>query len=246
MTTFDSYSLDMDEINAQIEEESLMPAQLIGSEYKTLTFQDRETGQTIIKDVWELRWDRLDMELMTRDGNKYLYYTTHSMPNPNKDTPVQNRKNMTYVKQVECFGKLGLKGRHPNDYVGAKHWIRETTTGNGQFSKNWWKSEAVYVDGQSYEEATGKVPSSVIEDNMNPPVEVSANGSDQTSVYSLFVDTINGLSHREALTAVRNEPKLESNLEIMEGLNSGQLFDDLIEQGFIKDEDGKYIKVESE
>jgi hypothetical protein len=238
MVMFSDFSLDMDEINVQIEEESLMPAQLIGSEYKQISFADKDTGQMISRIIWELKWDRLDMDLTGKDGTKFYYQTSHNMPDPNKVT--QNRKNLTYVEQVKCFGKLGRKGRSPEDYIGVKHWIRETTTGTGQFVKNWWKSEAIYVDGQTYEEAMGGVPTNI--ENINPP---STNGTvDNRSVYNIFVDLFtDGLSHREALTHVRNVPELESNTEIMEGLTSGQLFDDLIEQGFLEEKEGKYFKV---
>ena len=183
----DSFNLDVNELNAQCEEESLMPAVLVGSEIKEVQLTDRDTGGTIFRKVWELKWERLDMDLSGPNGT-FQYQSSHWMPDSNR--PVTNRRNMQYAKQIECFAKLGVKGTTPEDFLDQKHWIKETSERNT--GRPWWKSEAIYIDGQTYEEAIGG--SSV---DINPPsdsvrtAESTEELTAEASVYDLLVDTIN-------------------------------------------------------
>ena len=245
---FEGLSLDMEDIAAQIEEETLMPAELVTSQWSTVSGTDRETGDSYVNNVWEMQWKRLDRVVTTSDGSEFLYRVRHSMPKAGED--VTNRRNRSYVIQADCFGKLGLKGKRPEDFLGAKHWIRESQIGTGQYAKIWFKSEAIYIEGQSFEEAMGR--SSAVS-NLNPPSaaipesnESSATepvSMDSDSPYTKFLEVINGLTHREAITAVENDEILSVNSEILNATKSGQLFDDLEKQGLIQEVDNKYMVV---
>ena len=240
-------SLDQDDINRQADIESLMPAEIVTSEWRDITGSDPDSGETFISKAWVLEWDRLDRDMTGSSGNKFLYQSTHYMPN--EDRPVTSRRDLQYSKQVICFGALGLKGKHPRDFIGAKHWVRETTERRSR--RPWWKSEAIYLEGQTYEEAVGKEA-----DNLNPPAVSSNHASatlpveevtlDDDSPYTLFLDTINGMTHRQVITAIRKTEGLKDNEEIINGVMNGTLFDQMQEQGLLKEEDGKYFKVESE
>lgn len=238
------FSLDMNEINAQIEEESLMPAELVISGFKILTYTD-DDGSTSNRNVWQLEWKRLDKDL-----GEYRYRSSHNLPDPNSDRPVTQRRQMSYVQQVDCFSKLGvITSGAPDEFIGQRHWIKEATIGSGRFQKTWWKSECVYVEGISYEESKG---SGSRDNSMNPPTESSSTKAesatseevlDENSPYTLFLNTVDGLSHRQAISAVETEDKLKENEEIMTGVKSGNIFEEMIEQGLLKEEDGKYIMV---
>ena len=236
------FSLNMAEINAQIEEESLMPAELVTSAYKILTYTDDEGG-TSSRNVWQLEWSRLDKDL-----GDFYYRSSHNLPDPNSDKPVTQRGRMTYAVQVTCFSKLGIEGSRPEDFLGLKHWIREEIVGSGRFQKTWYRSEAIYVEGQTYEEAKGINAKAT---NMNPPSEaVSSNSSptepvslDGDSPYEKFLDIVNGLTHRQAIAALEKDDALKSNEEIMTGVKSGSIFEEMIDQGLLEENDGKYVKV---
>ena len=237
------FSLNMETINAQIEEESLMPAELVSSGFKLLTYTD-DDGQTNNRDVWQLEWRRLDKDL-----GDFMYRSSHNLPDPNSDRPVNQRSRMTYVLQVESFSRLGIiTTGNPNEFVGQKHWIREVIAGSGRYQKTWWKSEAVYVEGQSYDEAKG---STTRTSNMNPPTEEAPTNSSSTesvdlnddSPYTKFLDIVDGLTHRQAIAALEKDDALKSNEEIMTGVKSGSIFEEMIEQGLLEENDGKYVKV---
>lgn len=240
-------SLDMGDINRQIETETLMPAKLVGSEFKDITFTDRE-GNPGVRKAWQLSWDRLDMDLTGVSGEKFLFRSSHNLPDPNDDRPVRNRRRMTYVQQVDCFGRLGLTGRKPEDFLGVTHWIRETVEGSGQFAKTWYRSEAIYKEGQSFEEAVAAQKSSTATTQINPPEPPPAEEPqevplDDNSPYGVLVELMDGKNHREILNAVRSSSELAGHEEIQQGIMSGTLFDDLESQGIIKEgEDGKYHK----
>tara|TARA_Y100000310_G_scaffold331814_1_gene406119 strand:- start:677 stop:1429 length:753 start_codon:yes stop_codon:yes gene_type:complete len=246
MTMMDemNLSLDADEINKQAAIESLMPAKLITCEYKDITFTDNRDGTTQIRKAWVLEWDRLDRDMTGASGKKFTYQSTHWLPDGSR--PVTNRREMQYAKQVACFASVGLRGRVPEDFLGVEHWIRETMERNT--TRSWWKSEAKYVEGQSYEEATGKEVT-----NMNPPaaspapkeeVQEEVIALDDDSPYSLFIETIDGMTHRQAITAIKKTDGLKDNEEIVNGLTSGSLIDQMITQKLLKEEDGKYYKIE--
>lgn len=247
--------LDIDTIEQQVREESLMPAELVVSEKKDITFNlsEDQGGGTGIKKVWELRWDRLDIDTTGPSGKKFLYQSSHTLPDPNDTRPVTNRERMTYVKQVKCFASLGLRGRRPEDFLGAKHWIKQRTESPGtRFEKVWWESVAPYREGQSYEEAVGGVSVPDVS-NINPPAANNTKPEPEQSVemsddspYTLLINTVNGKTHRAMLTAVRNTPELAGNEEIMNGVQSGELIDSLLEQGFLIEKEGKYFKAEPE
>ena len=236
----DNLSLDIGELNAQAELESLMPAECVGSEYKDITFTNRDDGSTGIRRAWQLQWDRLDIDTTGASGQKYLYQSTHNFP-----AEGQMRRS-TLKKQVDSFAKVGLKGKNPEDFLGVKHWIREMVESAGtQYEKSWWRSEALYVEGQTYEEAMNGGAVSV---NLNPPT--SSNGATESepetseeaqSQYDLLLQTVDGKTMRTALTALRAEEGIPE--EMVNAFQSGTLQDDLIAQGFMTEIDGKYAKV---
>lgn len=247
-TDFD-LSLDIDEINAQIEEESLMPALCVESKYDFYTYTDRDDGSTHIVNVWKLDWQRLDQDL----GN-FLYRSSHNLPDANSDKPTTNRRQQTYVQQVTCFGKVGLRGKRPEDFLNQKHWIREVQSGYGQYTKTWYKSEAIYIEGQSYEDAMNHVNLEV--DDINPPSVAETDNDDSSTsdtgdetpdnpnnIYGILIDTIDGLTHRQALAAVSKSDDLKDNKDITEGMKNGTLIEQLLDQSMITEDDGKYNKV---
>jgi len=241
MTT-NSLSLDLDEINQKIENESLMPAVCVGSEYKPVPLADRDNpGMTIIRDVWEVLWDRLDRDTTGDSGKKFLYQSSNWLPDESRE--VTNRSQMQYVKQVQAFAALGIKGKEPEDFLGQQCWIKETT--EPRASRSWWKPVAKYVEGQSFEEATGGIgvainpPSS----NGNTPVPVAESNDVEVgegSPYDELLNVINGKTHRAAITALKSS---SVDQQLTEAVQSGTLLDDLIEQKFLREEDGKYYKV---
>ena len=231
----DNLSLDLDELNHKAELESLMPAECVGSEYKELTFTDQQ-GNPSSRMVWQLQWDRLDIDTAGASGQKFLYQSTHNFP-----AQGQMRRS-TLKKQIDSFAKVGVKGKNPEDFLGIKHWIREQLENAGsQYEKAWWRSEAPYVNGQSYDDAIGG--GAVFSNNLNPPTATEPDEEqDETdsSTYDLLVNTINGKTVRAALTALRNEEGIPE--EMVDAFQSGTLQDELIEQGFLDEVDGKFVK----
>tara|TARA_Y100000310_G_scaffold344326_1_gene456459 strand:- start:2580 stop:3311 length:732 start_codon:yes stop_codon:yes gene_type:complete len=241
MVLQEDLSLDMDDIEAQAQIESLMPAELVECEYRDIPLT-QENGEVQIRKAWVLVWDRLDRDMTGASGQKFTYQSTHWLPDGSR--PVTSRREMQYAKQVACFSALGLKGKSPPDFLGVKHWVRETT--ERRSTRPWWRSEAIYTEGQSYEEAIGK---EVI--NLNPPVAVVTDTDvnteevtlDEDSPYTLLLETINGMTHRQAITVVKQTEGLSDNSEIVNGLQSGSLIDQMIEHNLLKEEDGKYYRV---
>ena len=228
----DSLSLDIDELNHQAELESLMPAECVGSEYKEVTFTNDE-GLTSSRQVWQLQWDRLDLDTTGANGQKFLFQSTHNIP------AAGQMRRSTLKKQIDSFAKVRLTGKNPEDFLGVKHWIREQVESPGtRFEKAWWRSEAIYVEGQSYEDAVGGV--SVNIDNLNAPTNVANTETQEDSgVYDILVDTINGKTVRQALTALRNEERIPEDM--VNSFQSGTLQDELIDQGIVEEVDGKFV-----
>lgn len=236
----DNLSLDIDELNHQAEVESLMPAKLVMSEYKDYVFTN-DQGLMESRTSWQLEWDRLDIDTRSTSGEKFLYRSTH-----NKD--IKQIRRATLMKQVECFAKLGLRGRDPKDFLDAEHWIREVVEQPGtRFEKAWWRSEALYKEGQTYEEATGGV---AVDININAPSsnntmeEPVSESMDEGSPYDLLLNAVNGKNSRQALTALRQDKSIPE--ELKERWSSGMLVDELIEQNFLTEEGGIYTRVVSE
>ena len=232
----DGLSLDIGQLNAQAELESLMPAECVGSEYKEITFTNHDDGTTNIRKIWQLQWDRLDINTTGANGDKFLYQSSHNIP-----AQGQMRRS-TLKKQVDCFAELKLQGKNPEDFLGAKHWIRENVENAGtRFEKAWWKSVAIYQEGQTYEEAMGGLAVPV---NLNPPTSVPTSEPEtpqvDQSIYDLIVSTVDGKTVRASLTALRNEEGIPE--EMVNAFQSGTLQDELIEQGFLTEVDGKFVK----
>jgi len=237
----DGLSLDIDELNSQAEQESLMPAELVSCEYRETRPYTDDNGVSTTRQVWQLEWDRLDQDTSNANGEKFLYRSSHNIPSTGQ------MRRSTLKKQVDCFAKVRLTGKNPEDFLGAKHWIREVLENAGtRFEKAWWKSEAIYIEGQSFEDAIGGLSGTL--DTLNAPISTIVDKEDEPevdqSVYTLLINTVNGKTVRAALTALRNEEDIPE--EMVNSFQSGTLQDELIEQGFMKEVEGKFVKVEIE
>lgn len=235
----DSLSLDIDELNHQAEIESLMPAMLVESEMKEIIFE--RNGIAGSRMAWQLRWDRLDQDTTGASGEKYLFQSSHNQP-----AEGQLRRS-TLKKQVDCFAKLKLTGKNPEDFLGVRHWIREIVENAGtQYEKAWWRSEALYIEGQTYEQAINGEsvdinPPSSSNSMVEPTDEVEMDPSVEGSPYDLLLEAIHGKTHRTATTAVRNDGSIPE--ELKDQWNTGTLVEGLIEQGFLEEVDGKYNRL---
>ena len=244
------FDLDVGILQAQIEEESIMPAESILSIFTTRTGTSRDDGSTFVNNVWNMEWKRLDRE------SDMVYRSGHRIPD--KDATQTARARQTYSKQIMAFDKIGIKGRKPEDFLGLRCWIKETIENpNSQYEKIWWQPMAVYVEGQSKEEAMGLA---VIESatNINPPAGTK-NGvapaeaaeevldtidTSEGSDYDVFLSIVHGKKHRAAVTAAKAVDQLMANNDIANGVNNGNIFDDMMEAGLlVEGADGSYERV---
>jgi hypothetical protein len=228
------FDLDADVLLAQIEEESKMAVECVESKYTTSSFQN-DNGEMSISNRWVLEYQRLD-----RDLGDMRFRSTHTLPN--KDQQVTNREGRSYARNINAFRRLNIKGSRPSDFQGVRVWVKEQVDSPGtRFEKKWWMPMAIYKEGETYEEAVGESRVATATD-INPPSspEPVESGISQEDI-DLFISTVDGKAHREALQSIQQNEQLASNGELMAGVHDGALFDQLSDQGLLSE--GVWTKV---
>ena len=225
-------TLDIDEINKQIEQETQFPAECFMSEYQDSEYIDSEGKMHPIK-FWVLKWRRLDREI------KFDYNSRHLIPL----NQVRDRRRMSYYEQTIAFANSGYRSKKhanpnddPKDFIGAKCIIAETISkfrrrDNTDGEVIWWKPIKKYTG-----ESSNNSQEESKEENFKEFLE-SLSQENWDQIKSL----INTKTHIQAVRAISQDSELNDNEQLVSLARSGVLFDYMIEKKMIYTENGKYL-----